>query len=124
MFYAIREAFKKLINKRCNKPAELLAKFLNLQMLRICLKSSMNTTLLSGCCNPECGPGFMAKLEVLFQDLETSSDLNKAEATRKEGGHGEGVELTVTVLMSGSWPMSQSNKPKVLLPTRLQSHLT
>ncbi|WAR63630.1 hypothetical protein PtB15_17B230 [Puccinia triticina] len=174
MFYAIKEAFEKFINERRNKPAELLAKFLD-QKMRTASRS-MNEAEIDTCLNhvlvlfrysqakdifeefykrdlakrlllsksssidlernmvmklkKECGPGFTAKLEVMFRDLETSSDLNglyekvEAEAMRQEGGDDDGVELTVTVLTSGSWPMSQSNEPKVLLPTRLHSHLT
>ncbi|OAV88197.1 hypothetical protein PTTG_29118 [Puccinia triticina 1-1 BBBD Race 1] len=49
MFYAIKEAFKKLINKHRNKPAELLAKFLNLEMQAVSL--SMNEAEIDTCLN-------------------------------------------------------------------------
>ncbi|KAI7934762.1 hypothetical protein MJO29_016025 [Puccinia striiformis f. sp. tritici] len=87
----------------------------------------------------ECGPGFTAKLEMMFRDLETSNDLNiayekarlkarRAEEQQQQGeekgsSKEEVVDLTVTILTSGSWPISQSTEPKVILPSRLSNQL-
>ncbi|KAA1116411.1 hypothetical protein PGT21_013123 [Puccinia graminis f. sp. tritici] len=180
MFFAIKEAFETFINQRCNKPAELIAKYLDLKMRTA--SRSMNEAEIDTCLEhvlvlfrysqakdifeefykrdlakrlllsrsssidlernmvmklkKECGPGFTAKLETMFRDLETSNDLNIAyesvlareaggeERMEEEEEEGDRVELTVTVLTSGSWPMSQASEPKALLPTHLQTHLS
>ncbi|KAI9601903.1 hypothetical protein KEM48_001191 [Puccinia striiformis f. sp. tritici PST-130] len=64
----------------------------------------------------ECGPGFTAKLEMMFRDLETSNDLNIAyekarlkpssrrtqqQGEEKGSSKEEVVDLTVTILTSG-----------------------
>jgi len=174
MFYAIKESFETFINQRRNKPAELIAKFLDLKMRTA--SRSMNESEIESCLEhalvlfrysqakdifeefykrdlakrlllsksssidlernmvmklkKECGPGFTAKLEMMFRDLETSSDLNSAyeafqtQSTDRDEAGQDAVEMTITVLTSGSWPMSHSNEPKVILPSRLHSHLT
>ncbi|PLW45501.1 hypothetical protein PCASD_05943 [Puccinia coronata f. sp. avenae] len=169
MFYAIKESFETFINQRHNKPAELLAKFLDLKMrtasrsmneseIETCLehililfrysqakdifeefyKRDLAKRLLLGKTSSidlerhmvmklkkECGPGFTAKLEVMFRDLETSIDLNSAyQTTHGHSTQGDGLDLTVCILTSGSWPISHLNEPKAILPSRLHSHLT
>lgn len=184
MFYAIKEAFEFFINQRQNKPAELLAKFLD-QKMRLGSKT-MNESEMEECLNQiltlfrytqgkdifeefykrdlarrllllksacsidfernmimklknECGPGFTAKLEVMFRDIETSKDLNEAyedhlkkELEAKPGEEDATqdhhvIDLNVSILTAGSWPTNVSSSidvnKQVILPTELQSKL-
>lgn len=80
------------------------------------------------CYLSECGPGFTAKLETMFRDVETSTDLNSAyQSMSKQSGGDVDVtplDLTVSVLTAGSWPTSHLPECPVVMPSELHAHLT
>ncbi|GAA5826653.1 hypothetical protein JCM5353_005003 [Sporobolomyces roseus] len=159
---AINDAFKFFINKRENKPAEMMAKYLDSKLRsgkiddtemeqilndvlylfrftqgkdifeafykrdlakRLLLNKSASfdaerSMLLK--LKDECGAGFTQKLEVMFKDMELSSDVmraysSKASSKSKDSG---GFDLSVSILSQGNWPSYPA------FPVSLPGHLT
>nr|XP_028570137.1 cullin-4B isoform X2 [Podarcis muralis] len=74
---AMKEAFETFINKRPNKPAELI----------------------------ECGAAFTSKLEGMFKDMELSKDIMIQFKQYMQNQNVPGnIELTVNILTMGYWP--------------------
>ncbi|KAH9820498.1 Cullin [Melampsora americana] len=171
MVYVIKEGFENFINQRQNKPAELIAKYLD-QKLRQGNRS-MTDVELDQCFNhvlilfrytqgkdifeefykrdlskrlllsksasidternmvmklkEECGGGFTAKLETMFRDIETSTDLNTSYQTmlkrNKRSEDQMRIELNVSVLTTGSWPSHQTTETQIILPNELNGTL-
>lgn len=171
MSHAVKEAFENFINQRHNKPAELIAKYLD-QKLRQGNRS-MTDGELDQCLNhvlilfrytqgkdifeefykrdlskrlllsksastdternmvmklkEECGGGFTAKLETMFRDIETSTDINTAYQTMLKKNKGDeeqpSIELNVSVLTAGSWPSNHTPEAPLNLPNELNASL-
>ncbi|BGP18529.1 hypothetical protein JCM10213_002958 [Rhodosporidiobolus nylandii] len=163
---SVNSAFEFFVNKRENKPAEMMAKYLdaklrsgNKSMSDAELESTLNDVLylfrftqgkdifeafykrdlakrllLNKSASfdaersmllklkDECGPGFTQKLELMFKDMELSSDIMEAYSSRKNGASGKaGVDLSVSILSQGNWP---TYPPFPLsLPGYLSEHL-
>lgn len=49
----------------------------------------------------ECGPGFTAKLEIMFKDIELSADIMTAYTTTTSK---DAFDLSVNILSMGNWP--------------------
>ena len=64
----------------------------------------------------ECGPGFTANLEIMFKDIELSSDVMQAYHVQ-HSKKAEGFEISVNVLSMGNWPTYPVNN--VLMPENL-----
>jgi cullin-4 len=65
----------------------------------------------------ECGAGFTQKLEVMFKDMDLSSDVMRAYSSKAVKDK-SGFDLSVSILSQGNWP-SYPPFPVVLPP-----HLT
>jgi len=64
----------------------------------------------------ECGVHFIAKMEGMFNDTRQTDEM--MEAFREEVGEScSGIDLTVNVLTTGSWPISAS--PNIVLPRQV-----
>ncbi|KAK4703819.1 cullin 4, partial [Phenoliferia sp. Uapishka_3] len=144
---AVSQAFEFFINKRENKPAEMMAKYLdaklrsgnrsmddakleeNLKQVlflfrftqgkdifeafykrdlakRLLLNKSASfdaerSMLLK--LKDECGPGFTQKLEIMFKDVELSSDFARVYAGSRPNTSSN-FDLSVNVLSMGNWP--------------------
>ncbi|GAA5868593.1 hypothetical protein JCM1840_005500 [Sporobolomyces johnsonii] len=146
---SINDAFKFFINKRENKPAEMMAKYLdsklrsgNRAMDDVEMEQTLNDVLylfrftqgkdifeafykrdlakrllLNKSASfdaersmllklkDECGPGFTQKLEVMFKDMELSSDVMRAyTASSNARSSKAGFDLSVSILSQGNWP--------------------
>lgn len=64
----------------------------------------------------ECGYHFTSKIESMFNDIKMSSEMMKKYESNKET---DGIELDVTVLTAGSWPISLH--APITLPQQLLS---
>ncbi|GAA5912728.1 cullin family protein [Sporobolomyces salmoneus] len=160
---AINDAFKFFINKRENKPAEMMAKYLDSKLRsgkiddnemeqtlndvlylfrftqgkdifeafykrdlakRLLLNKSASfdaerSMLLK--LKDECGAGFTQKLEIMFKDMELSSDVMRAYSSKASKATNGGFDLSVSILSQGNWP---SYPPfPVVLPPRLNAAL-
>ncbi|GAA5975364.1 hypothetical protein JCM5350_006451 [Sporobolomyces pararoseus] len=160
---AINDAFKFFINKRENKPAEMMAKYLDSKLRsgkiddnemeqtlndvlylfrftqgkdifeafykrdlakRLLLNKSASfdaerSMLLK--LKDECGAGFTQKLEVMFKDMELSSDVMRAYSSKASKDKNGGFDVSVSILSQGNWP---SYPPfPVVLPPELNSAL-
>ncbi|KAL8293161.1 hypothetical protein RQP46_000855 [Phenoliferia psychrophenolica] len=144
---AVSQAFEFFINKRENKPAEMMAKHLdaklrsgnrsmddagleeNLKQVlflfrftqgkdifeafykrdlakRLLLNKSASfdaerSMLLK--LKDECGPGFTQKLEIMFKDIELSSDFARVYSASRSTSS-QPFDLSVNVLSIGNWP--------------------
>ncbi|KAM0754279.1 Cullin-domain-containing protein [Meredithblackwellia eburnea MCA 4105] len=144
---AVSHAFEFFVNKRENKPAEMMAKYLdaklrsgnrsmddaeleeNLKQVlylfrftqgkdifeafykrdlakRLLLNKSASfdaerSMLLK--LKDECGPGFTQKLEIMFKDIELSSDFARVYSTSRAAST-TSLNLSVNILSMGNWP--------------------
>ncbi|XP_029767733.1 cullin-4B [Terrapene carolina triunguis] len=91
---AMKEAFETFINKRPNKPAELIG-FLVFDCFFLIIKTSLI----------ECGAAFTSKLEGMFKDMELSKDIMIQFKQYMQNQNVPGnIELTVNILTMGYWP--------------------
>ncbi|GAA5969499.1 hypothetical protein JCM11641_008134 [Rhodosporidiobolus odoratus] len=178
---SVNSAFQFFVNKRENKPAEMMAKYLdaklrsgNKGMDDAALEATLNDVLylfrftqgkdifeafykrdlakrllLNKSASfdaersmllklkDECGPGFTQKLELMFKDMELSSDVMSAysltslsrkssSATAAKNGFGSSpgaaeVDLSVSILSQGNWPTYPPFP--ISLPPSLTQHL-
>ncbi|MBA0723853.1 hypothetical protein Golax_004397 [Gossypium laxum] len=93
----IRDAFEHLINIRQNRPAELIAKFLD-EKLRAGNKGTSEEEL----------EGTLDKVLVLFrfiQDIELSKEINESfkQSSQARTKLPSGIEMSVHVLTTGHW---------------------
>ncbi len=81
-------------------------------------KSSSNDaeTCMISKLKSECGYHFTSKIESMFNDIKMSAEMMKKYENNKEAGD---IELDVTVLTVGSWPISMH--PPINLPHQLSS---
>lgn len=84
------------------------------------LRTNDHELMSSGSSFTECGAGFTQKLEVMFKDMELSSDVmraysSKASSKSKDSG---GFDLSVSILSQGNWPSYPA------FPVSLPGHLT
>ena len=71
----------------------------------------------------ECGPGFTAKLEGMFQDVDLSREVGlafKASPQAAAAGAPPGLDLAVSILTAGYWP-TYDPPVELLLPGPLSS---
>lgn len=69
------------------------------------LSPSQNTQLTNPTQPVECGPGFTQKLEIMFKDVELSSDFARVyAASRPSTSSSSPFDLSVNVLSMGNWP--------------------
>uniref|UniRef100_A0A8C7TI34 Cullin 4B n=1 Tax=Oncorhynchus mykiss TaxID=8022 RepID=A0A8C7TI34_ONCMY len=118
---AMKEAFETFINKRTNKPAELIAKHVDWKLragnkeatdeeLEKMLDKIMiifrfiygNVGLVTLVLSLECGAAFTSKLEGMFKDMELSKDI-MVQFKQCQNLPGN-IELTVNILTMGYWP--------------------
>ncbi|KAJ9565787.1 hypothetical protein OSB04_001753 [Centaurea solstitialis] len=124
----IKEAFEHLINLRQNRPAELIAKFLDEKLragnkgkdvFEAFYKKDLAKRLLLGKSasidaeksmisklKTECGSQFTNKLEGMFKDIELSKEINESfkQSSQARTKLPSGIELSVHVLTTGYWP--------------------
>lgn len=62
----------------------------------------------------ECGYQFTQKLEGMFHDMKISADMMQMYRTHLDQTTPPKVDLSVTVMTSGYWPISQSPSPCIL----------
>ncbi|XP_021788295.1 cullin-4B isoform X5 [Papio anubis] len=113
---AMKEAFETFINKRPNKPAELIGK----DVFEAFYKKDLAKRLLVGKSasvdaeksmlsklKHECGAAFTSKLEGMFKDMELSKDImiqfKQVKYMQNQNVPGN-IELTVNILTMGYWP--------------------
>ncbi|MBA0731342.1 hypothetical protein Golax_022924 [Gossypium laxum] len=94
----IKDSFEHLINLRQNRPAELIAKFLD-EKLRAGNKGASEEEL----------EGTLDKVLVLFrfiQDIELSKEINESfkQSSQARTKLRSGIEMSVHVLTTGYWP--------------------
>ncbi|GAA5939450.1 cullin family protein [Sporobolomyces koalae] len=167
---AVNDSFKFFINKRENKPAEMMAKYLDAKLRsgkiddaemeqvlndvlylfrftqgkdifeafykrdlakRLLLNKSASfdaerSMLLK--LKDECGAGFTQKLEVMFKDMELSSDFMRAYSSKRRASNGSsgkssasGFDLSVAVISQGNWPTYPAFP--IALPAQLSAAL-
>uniref|UniRef100_F7FCJ0 Cullin 4B n=1 Tax=Macaca mulatta TaxID=9544 RepID=F7FCJ0_MACMU len=111
---AMKEAFETFINKRPNKPAELIGK----DVFEAFYKKDLAKRLLVGKSasvdaeksmlsklKHECGAAFTSKLEGMFKDMELSKDIMIQFKQYMQNQNVPGnIELTVNILTMGYWP--------------------
>ncbi|XP_015957880.1 cullin-4 [Arachis duranensis] len=126
----IKDAFEHLINIRQNRPAELIAKFLD-EKLRAGNKGTSEEELegtldkvlvlfrfiqgkdvfdaeksMISKLKTECGSQFTNKLEGMFKDIELSKEINESfkQSSQARSKLPSGIEMSVHVLTTGYWP--------------------
>uniref|UniRef100_A0A8C1X469 Cullin 4A n=1 Tax=Cyprinus carpio TaxID=7962 RepID=A0A8C1X469_CYPCA len=129
---AMKEAFESFINKRPNKPAELIAKYVdsklragNKEATEEELERILDKIMIIFRFIHECGAAFTSKLEGMFKDMELSKDIMiQFKQYMQNQSDPSNIELTVNILTMGYWP---SYTPMdVHLPTemvKLQEHI-
>ncbi|XP_072675385.1 cullin-4B-like isoform X2 [Canis lupus baileyi] len=111
---AMKDAFETFINKRSNKPAQLLGKdvfeaFYKKDLARRLLlgKSASvdaEKSMLSKL-KQECGTAFTNKLQGMFKDMELSKDIMIQLKQYMQNQNIPGnIELTVSILTTSFWP--------------------
>uniref|UniRef100_A0A674IRU3 Cullin 4B n=1 Tax=Terrapene triunguis TaxID=2587831 RepID=A0A674IRU3_9SAUR len=111
---AMKEAFETFINKRPNKPAELIvgmATPIFSYSVYIYLPTVFSTAffdcffLIIKTSLIECGAAFTSKLEGMFKDMELSKDIMIQFKQYMQNQNVPGnIELTVNILTMGYWP--------------------
>ncbi|MBA0778277.1 hypothetical protein Gotri_006156 [Gossypium trilobum] len=112
----IKDSFEHLINLRQNRPAELIAKFLD-EKLRAGNKGTSEEELEGTLdkalvlfrfiqLKTECGSQFTNKLEGMFKDIELSKEINESfkQSSQARTKLPSGIEMSVHVLTTGYWP--------------------
>uniref|UniRef100_A0A3P8UJ33 Cullin 4B n=1 Tax=Cynoglossus semilaevis TaxID=244447 RepID=A0A3P8UJ33_CYNSE len=109
---AMKEAFETFINKRPNKPAELIGEkrksiYIDVAKRLLVGKSASvdaEKSMLSKL-KHECGAAFTSKLEGMFKDMELSKDIMVQFKQHMQCQNIPGnIELTVNILTMGYWP--------------------
>uniref|UniRef100_A0A8C9U9B7 Cullin 4B n=1 Tax=Scleropages formosus TaxID=113540 RepID=A0A8C9U9B7_SCLFO len=109
---AMKEAFETFINKRPNKPAELIAKYVdsklragNKEATDEELEKMLDKIMIIFRFIYECGAAFTSKLEGMFKDMELSKDIMVQFKQHMQCQNIPGnIELTVNILTMGYWP--------------------
>uniref|UniRef100_A0A8C0FP92 Cullin 4B n=1 Tax=Bubo bubo TaxID=30461 RepID=A0A8C0FP92_BUBBB len=109
---AMKEAFETFINKRPNKPAELIAKYVdsklragNKEATDEELEKMLDKIMIIFRFIYECGAAFTSKLEGMFKDMELSKDIMIQFKQYMQNQNVPGnIELTVNILTMGYWP--------------------
>uniref|UniRef100_A0AAQ6AM45 Cullin family profile domain-containing protein n=1 Tax=Amphiprion ocellaris TaxID=80972 RepID=A0AAQ6AM45_AMPOC len=109
---AMKEAFETFINKRPNKPAELIAKHVdsklragNKEATDEELEKMLDKIMIIFRFIYECGAAFTSKLEGMFKDMELSKDIMVQFKQYMQCQNIPGnIELTVNILTMGYWP--------------------
>uniref|UniRef100_A0A8C6KCA4 Cullin 4B n=1 Tax=Nothobranchius furzeri TaxID=105023 RepID=A0A8C6KCA4_NOTFU len=109
---AMKEAFETFINKRPNKPAELIAKHVdsklragNKEATDEELEKMLDKIMIIFRFIYECGAAFTSKLEGMFKDMELSKDIMVQFKQHMQCQNIPGnIELTVNILTMGYWP--------------------
>ncbi|KAL2524452.1 Cullin-4 [Abeliophyllum distichum] len=116
----VKDAFEHLINLRQNRPAELIAKFIQgKDVFEAFYKKDLAKRLLLGKSasidaeksmitklKTECGSQFTNKLEGMFKDIELSKEINESfkQSSQARTKLPSGIEMSVHVLTTGYWP--------------------
>lgn len=68
----------------------------------------------------ECGYLYTSKMEIMFNDMKTSEDTTSAfkEKVAREAADMRGIDLSVSVLTTMSWPISSADKVSLPLDVR------
>ncbi|XP_053229054.1 cullin-4B isoform X2 [Podarcis raffonei] len=124
---AMKEAFETFINKRPNKPAELIgtAKYVdsklragNKEATDEELEKMLDKIMIIFRFIYECGAAFTSKLEGMFKDMELSKDIMIQFKQYMQNQNVPGsIELTVNILTMGYWPTYVTME--VLLPSEM-----
>uniref|UniRef100_A0A8C5GVD2 Cullin family profile domain-containing protein n=1 Tax=Gouania willdenowi TaxID=441366 RepID=A0A8C5GVD2_GOUWI len=109
---AMKEAFETFINKRPNKPAELIAKYVdsklragNKEATEEELERILDKIMIIFRFIHECGAAFTSKLEGMFKDMELSKDIMiQYKQYMQNQSEPSNIELTVNILTMGYWP--------------------
>uniref|UniRef100_A0AAQ6A7R2 Cullin family profile domain-containing protein n=1 Tax=Amphiprion ocellaris TaxID=80972 RepID=A0AAQ6A7R2_AMPOC len=109
---AMKEAFETFINKRPNKPAELIAKYVdsklragNKEATEEELERILDKIMIIFRFIHECGAAFTSKLEGMFKDMELSKDIMiQFKQYMQNQSEPSNIELTVNILTMGYWP--------------------
>uniref|UniRef100_A0A452VDR1 Cullin-4 n=1 Tax=Ursus maritimus TaxID=29073 RepID=A0A452VDR1_URSMA len=109
---AMKKAFETFINKRPNKPAELIAKYVdsklragNKEATDEELEKMLDKIMIIFRFIYECGAAFTSKLEGMFKDMELSKDIMIQFKQYMQNQNVPGnIELTVNILTMGYWP--------------------
>uniref|UniRef100_A0A8C1BGH6 Cullin 4A n=2 Tax=Cyprinus carpio TaxID=7962 RepID=A0A8C1BGH6_CYPCA len=109
---AMKEAFENFINKRPNKPAELIAKYVdsklragNKEATEEELERILDKIMIIFRFIHECGAAFTSKLEGMFKDMELSKDIMiQFKQYMQNQSDPSNIELTVNILTMGYWP--------------------
>uniref|UniRef100_A0A672ILQ0 Cullin 4A n=1 Tax=Salarias fasciatus TaxID=181472 RepID=A0A672ILQ0_SALFA len=109
---AMKEAFEAFINKRPNKPAELIAKYVdsklragNKEATEEELERILDKIMIIFRFIHECGAAFTSKLEGMFKDMELSKDIMiQFKQYMQNQSEPSNIELTVNILTMGYWP--------------------
>uniref|UniRef100_A0A8D0D303 Cullin 4A n=1 Tax=Sander lucioperca TaxID=283035 RepID=A0A8D0D303_SANLU len=109
---AMKEAFEAFINKRPNKPAELIAKYVdsklragNKEATEEELERILDKIMIIFRFIHECGAAFTSKLEGMFKDMELSKDIMiQFKQYIQNQSEPSNIELTVNILTMGHWP--------------------
>uniref|UniRef100_A0A667YUH6 Cullin 4A n=1 Tax=Myripristis murdjan TaxID=586833 RepID=A0A667YUH6_9TELE len=109
---AMKEAFETFINKRPNKPAELIAKYVdsklragNKEATEEELERILDKIMIIFRFIHECGAAFTSKLEGMFKDMELSKDIMiQFKQYTQNQSEPSNIELTVNILTMGYWP--------------------
>uniref|UniRef100_A0A8B9KES1 Cullin 4A n=1 Tax=Astyanax mexicanus TaxID=7994 RepID=A0A8B9KES1_ASTMX len=109
---AMKEAFESFINKRPNKPAELIAKYVdsklragNKEATEEELERILDKIMIIFRFIHECGAAFTSKLEGMFKDMELSKDIMiQFKQYMQNQSEPSNIELTVNILTMGYWP--------------------
>ncbi|KAJ8309854.1 hypothetical protein KUTeg_011719 [Tegillarca granosa] len=109
---AMKESFENFINVRQNKPAELIAKYVdsklragNKEATEEELERLLDKIMVLFRFIHECGAAFTSKLEGMFKDMELSKDIMLAFKQHMQNIDAPGnIDLTVNILTMGYWP--------------------
>uniref|UniRef100_A0A452V6T4 Cullin 4A n=1 Tax=Ursus maritimus TaxID=29073 RepID=A0A452V6T4_URSMA len=108
----MKESFETFINKRPNKPAELIAKHVdsklragNKEATDEELERILDKVMIIFRFIHECGAAFTSKLEGMFKDMELSKDIMVQFKQYMQNQSDPGsIDLTVNILTMGYWP--------------------
>ncbi|KAI8089524.1 cullin [Halteromyces radiatus] len=161
---ALKESFESFLNSRKNKPAEMMAKFIDIRLRlsnkepekdtehlmervlvlfrflqdkdifeafykrflskRLLLHRSVSTDLEKNVLSKiksECGPDFTKDLELMFNDMEISAELNSTFKESDEYKRLGNVSISVNVLAQGIWPSYPISD--IILPANMMKTL-
>ncbi|XP_068124186.1 cullin-4A isoform X2 [Hyperolius riggenbachi] len=108
----MKESFETFINRRANKPAELIAKYVdsklrsgNKEATDEELERFLDKIMIIFRFIHECGAAFTSKLEGMFKDMELSKDVMVQFKQYMQNHTDPGtIDLTVNILTMGYWP--------------------